>query len=155
MVVVCKIRGHRKKKRFHTPTFLKTRTLHSPFLLYGHFHLDGLVRIVPNHFKVTVLKVVNIHLEGIDFEFGKGPGLSLELLPERIDVVQVHVGVPDCVDKVPRLATRYLSHRVGQQRVRGNVKGDAQAHVGTALVHLTRKLILFRIHLWMRCKVSM
>ena len=114
--------------------------------LHSHFHFDGLVWIVTNNLQVIINNIVNVFLFGIDFECRKVSRLALELFLERVDMIEINVCVANGVDQLARLASRHVGHQVGQEGIRGNIKGDTQSHVGTPLVHVAAHFVALGIH---------
>mmetsp|Transcript_2869 Transcript_2869/g.6583 ORF Transcript_2869/g.6583 Transcript_2869/m.6583 type:complete len:296 (-) Transcript_2869:912-1799(-) len=114
-------------------------------LLDGHLHLDSLVRLVANHFKVVVSEIINVLFCRIDLDLGEGAGHALELLLQCINMVGINMSIANGVDKVASLKAAYLSDHMSQESIRCDVERNAQAHVGTALIHLTGQLALVRV----------
>lgn len=71
----------------------------------------------------------------------------LELAPERLDVVGVHVRVAERVHKVARRQVTDLREHAREQRVRRDVEGHPQADVRRALVELARELAVGDVEL--------
>ena len=90
-----------------------------------HLHLDRLVRHVARHLQVLVLEGVDVgFLRRVYGQGGERARLPAQLLPQRVDVVDVDVRVADGVDELPRLqATRLRQGEVGGGRavIRDNV----------------------------------
>lgn len=114
---------------------------------HGHFHLDGLVGRVPLHLQVLVLEGVDVGLVGDDGQGREGAGLALELLPERVHVVDVDVGVADGVDEVSglkparlraRSGTSYAVH--GQTGQGSDVKATSAAEARADVMHTKARL---------------
>src|SRR4029453_12821569 len=74
---------------------------------------------------------------GVQDESGEWAGLSTQLQPGLVEMVQIEVGVPESVDKLPALQAANLSHHLGQQRIGGDVERNAQKDVRRTLVQLT------------------
>jgi hypothetical protein len=72
----------------------------------------------------------------LDAEARGREGLARELEPRLLRVVEVEVAVAARPDEVARVEPALLGHHVCQQRVTGDVEGDAEEDVGRALVEL-------------------
>eukprot|EP00976_Prorocentrum_cordatum_P096906 1190768-Prorocentrum_minimum.AAC.2 len=70
------------------------------FILHGHLHLDLLVGRVADDLEVLEGDSVNVLLVRVDLKHREGAGGFLQLLPQRLHVVRVHVRVPQRVDEV-------------------------------------------------------
>jgi hypothetical protein len=49
-------------------------------------------------------------------------------------MVPVYVRIPESMDIISRPEAAHLCHHQGKQGIRGNIEGDAQENIGTALV---------------------
>lgn len=98
-----------------------TALTHAGFILrsaslHRHLHLDGLVRQVALDLEVFKLERVDVGLVGRVVVYGQGgerTRLAPQLLPKRVDVVEVDVGVADGVNEFARLQAAHLGGFVG------------------------------------------
>lgn len=88
-----------------------------------HLHLDGFVRQVALHFEVRIRERVDVGFGRLDQQRGERSRLPAELLLQRVDVVDVHVRVTDCVYELTRLEPARLRNQIrrggNQDRVQG------------------------------------
>jgi hypothetical protein len=75
-----------------------------------------------------------------DLHDRRGQGLTGELQPGLVHVVQVEVGVAQGVDEFAHLQAGDLGHHLGKQGVAGDVERHAQEDVRRALVELAGEL---------------
>jgi hypothetical protein len=115
--------------------------------LDGHFHLDSGVGVVAYNLEVCVGEPINILDIWVNFDFGEGSWDTLNLLLQSLDVIAVHVRITNGVYELSRLESTDLGHHYGQQRVGGDIKGDTQAHIGRALVHLAAEFPVGHVEL--------
>ena len=85
--------------------------------------------------EVRELEAVNVLDLRVDVESRERAGRALQLLLERLNVVEVHVRIAHDVDEVTRLEVADLSDHPREQRVGGDVKRHAEAHIAGALIH--------------------
>mmetsp|Transcript_48018 Transcript_48018/g.102108 ORF Transcript_48018/g.102108 Transcript_48018/m.102108 type:complete len:208 (-) Transcript_48018:1159-1782(-) len=102
------------------------------------------MRLVPHDLEVSEIEPVDVvvQLTLPHRELRERPRLSPQLLPQRVDMVQVHVRISNCVYEVPWLPSSDLGDHVGEEGIGRDVEGDAESHVRGALVHLAGELIL-------------
>lgn len=96
--------------------------------------LDGRVRVVADDLEVLDLVVEDGLRLTLDDQLRQGSRFTRQLHLNLLEVVAVDVRVSTCPDEVPDLQVTLLGHHVDQQRVAGDVKGNSQEHVSTALV---------------------
>ena len=99
--------------------------------------------LVVQHLEIFKLVVE----DGIGFAFDVKRGVSkrftAQLQRHLFVVVAVDVAVATGPDEVAYIEVALLGHHVGEQGVAGNVEGNAQEDVGTALVQLAAELGFF------------
>ena len=71
-----------------------------------------------------------------DFQLWERVRLAFQLHLQRVNVIEVNVGVANRVDEIPRLQVAAVGDETCQQGVRRDVEGDAETHVRRALIHL-------------------
>src|SRR6186997_3344392 len=84
---------------------------------------------------------------GVQDESGEWAGLSTQLQPGLVEMVQIEMCVTESMDKVTHLQAANLSHHLRQQRIGGDVERNAQEDVRRALVQLTRQPALRNVEL--------
>lgn len=95
------------------------------------------MRLVSFNLEILQFPPVNLApLLALDLQLGERPGLALQLLPERVDVVEVDVRVAHDVGETARHHVADVGEHVRQQRVAGDIERDAQAHIAGTLVQL-------------------
>ncbi len=94
------------------------------------------VCLVIDQFKVIEFKVVDRLNVGVEFHFGEWMGGASELKLCLFEVIGVEVEVAKGVDKVTGLVSADLGDHQREQSVRGDVEGDTEEEIGTALVEL-------------------
>ena len=72
----------------------------------------------------------------VQFQFGQRPRLASQLQSGLFQMIDVQMGVTQCVNELPRLQIGDLGNHGCQQGVGGNVEGDAEKRIGTALIEL-------------------
>lgn len=85
---------------------------------------------------VSVFEIEDIVYERVEFEGGKGQWLAGELEFCLFDVVEIEVGIAECVYEFADLKSANLGCHVGKQGVGCYIEGYAEEYVGTALVKL-------------------
>mmetsp|Transcript_9146 Transcript_9146/g.19000 ORF Transcript_9146/g.19000 Transcript_9146/m.19000 type:complete len:214 (+) Transcript_9146:89-730(+) len=117
--------------------------------LHGHFHGNCFKWMVSNNMQVLICEIVDgfgsFRIVSNE-KLWEGSRRSFQLFLERLDVVQVDVGVTQRVNKITRLASRDVSHQVGKQGVAGNIERNSEAHVGRPLVHMAANLVAVGIN---------
>src|SRR5215210_212225 len=98
--------------------------------LYRDRRPDSRLRIVTLNHDVVVSEVEQRAHGRIEPQLGKRPQRAGELQAGLLQVVGVEVGVAERVDEIAGLEPRRLRHHVGEQRVGGDVEGNAEEHVG-------------------------
>lgn len=109
--------------------------------------LDSRVRVVADDLEVLDLVVEDGLGLTLDDQLRQRSRFTRQLHLNLLKVVAVDVRVSACPDEVPDLQVTLLSHHVDQQRVAGDVEGNSQEHVSTALVELARQPALGDIEL--------
>mmetsp|Transcript_17418 Transcript_17418/g.53327 ORF Transcript_17418/g.53327 Transcript_17418/m.53327 type:complete len:293 (-) Transcript_17418:581-1459(-) len=97
--------------------------------------------------EIRELEIVNVGLALVQRDGGEGHRLALELLAQRLDVIQVHVRVADGVHELAWLEVRDLRDHVDEQCVGRDVKRHAEAHIAGALVEKAGELPVGHIEL--------
>ena len=95
------------------------------------------MRFIPDNLKVLDRPSIHVPLAPIrplDSQLRKLSRFPRQLFFQRVDVVDVDVAVAHRMRQRPRNEVRREGEHVGQQRVGGDVEGDAEAHVVGALV---------------------
>ena len=96
------------------------------------------MRVVADQLNMIVGKVIQVLDRWIQDQAGQGSGFPTQLKLGLLQVVEVEVGIAHGMDKFPHTQTADLGHHVGEQSIRGDVKGHPQKNIGTALVQLAR-----------------
>ena len=91
---------------------------------------------VANHFNVVVGETVNIGDAGVEFELRQVHRLTGNLEVGLLKMVAGKVCITEGVNKCASLETTDLCHHVRKQCVGCNIEGDAEEHIGAALVLL-------------------
>lgn len=86
--------------------------------------------------EVLIAEGEEVFYFGIQPHGGQGARFPGELEARLVEVVGVEVEVAKGVDEVSRLKITNLGDHEGEQAVTGDVEGDAEEEVGTALVEL-------------------
>src|SRR3954469_22123098 len=102
--------------------------------LYRYRRLDGRLRVVALDGDVLVGEVEQRAHGWIEPQPRQGAGRAGELQAGLLQVVGVEVRVAERVDEVAGPQARRLRHHVGEERIRRDVEGHAQKHVGRALI---------------------
>src|SRR5665811_2131501 len=82
---------------------------------------------------------------------GEGSGLSRQLQPGLVEMVEVEVRVTEGVDEVARLELADLRDHPRQQRVGGDVERHTEEDVRRALVQLAGESAVGDVELEHRC----
>ncbi len=69
-------------------------------------------------------------------------GGAAQLLSGLIDMIFIEMGIPQNMDKLPRLEAGHMGYHVGQQRIRGDIERHAQKNIGAALIELAGELAI-------------
>lgn len=85
---------------------------------------------------VSVFEIEDIVYGRVEFEGWHGQGLAGELEFCLFDMVEIEVGIAECVYEFADLKSANLGCHVRKQSVGGDVEGYAEEYVGTALVKL-------------------
>lgn len=80
-----------------------------------------------------------------NLQLGEWPRLTLQLCLESVDVIDVDVCVSHDVGKASGHQIADVSEHVREQRIAGDVEGDAKAHVAGALVQLAVEVALWLV----------
>ena len=94
------------------------------------------VVFVANHFDVIVGEPVNIGDAGVEFELRQIHRLTGDLQVGLLKMVAVEMRIAEGVNKCTSLEATHLCHHVREQCVGCNIEGDAEEHIGAALVQL-------------------
>ena len=86
--------------------------------------------------EVLVSEVIDGCDSRIKVHHGEGPGFAGKLLVNLVEMVLIEVEVAEGVNKIAGLQMGNLSDHEGKQRVGGDVEGNSQKEVGTALIKL-------------------
>ena len=105
------------------------------------------VGIVADELEVLILEVEERLDIGVDLHLGQGTGITGELEPGLLDVVQIEMGVTRGVDEVTGLEARHLGHHHQKQGIGGDVERYAEEGVGRALVELERQTVAGHVEL--------
>lgn len=105
------------------------------------------MRIVTFDLKVFSLEVIDFLNFSKDFEFRERPWFPLKLYFQRLNVIQVNVGISQRVYEVTWLQACDVCDHVGEQGVAGDVEGHTQSHVSRPLVQLAGQLPIYHVEL--------
>ena len=85
--------------------------------------------LVIHQLEILVTEVENAVNVGIDFHLWRRQGFSGQLLVRLVQVIQVQVGIFQCVHELARRKTGDLGHHQGEQGIGGDVEGFSDIHV--------------------------
>jgi len=97
-----------------------------PSYLYTHLHRNSRVALIPFNNEILSLKALNItNILSFPPNRRKLLGLSPKLHLESIDMISIHVRVPELNDQLVRVCRCNLRDHVCEERVGCNVEWDA------------------------------
>jgi len=105
------------------------------------------MRVVAFEGEVFVCKFKDVFDFGVDFHGWQGSRVASELFFRLVEVVGVEMGVAEGVDEFSWLQAGDLGHHQGEQRIAGDIEGDAEEDVTAALVELAGKATAGNIEL--------
>ena len=85
------------------------------------------------------INVANVILCSPPIESRKVSGLSFQLDLEGFDMIAIHMGVAHLQYEFVGFRIGYQGDHVGEERVSGDVEGDAKSEITRALIHQARK----------------
>src|SRR5262249_25876636 len=94
------------------------------------------MRLVILQREVFVLEREDVLHVGIELHLRQRIGAARKLLARLIEVVQIEMRVAERVNELAGLQSSDLRDHHGEQRVRGDVEGNAQENVRRALIKL-------------------
>ena len=87
--------------------------------------------------EILVLEIENGSHLRVELEAWQRAGLTLQLKSGLIEMIEIQMGVAESVNKLARFESTDLSHHSGQKSVGGDIEGNSEKDVRTALVELT------------------
>src|SRR6185437_13432588 len=109
--------------------------------------MDRRVRVVADQLEVLVDEIEQRAHLGIELNPRQGTRLPPELLVSLVEMVEIEMHVAEGMDELAGSEPRHLCHHDGEQRVRGDVEGNAEEDIRRALVKLAGELALRHIEL--------
>ena len=103
------------------------------------------IRVIVAEFEVLEGEGVNVFDFRIHPHGGELFGCALQLEFSLIKVVLIEVEISEGVNEVTSFVSTYLSDHHGEKSVGGDVKGDAEEEVCTALIELAGETRLIRV----------
>ena len=82
-----------------------------------HLHRNLLVGLVSGKLKVLEREPLDVDVLRVYLQRREGPRLVLQLLPERLHVVAVHMRIAQRVHKVTRLEAAHVGYDAGEEGV--------------------------------------
>lgn len=113
------------------------------------------MRLVPLDDKVLRLPAVNASaLWPRNLQLGESARLPLQLRLERVNMINVDVGIAHDVRKGTRDEIAHVSQHMCQQRIASNIKRHAETHVARALVQLAVQVALWLLALGLLSRLA-
>src|SRR5687768_325905 len=98
------------------------------------------MRVVADYLEILIVILVDRIGTALDTELGERARVARELQPRLFQMVGIKVAVAPGPDERSRLEPALLCQHVSEESVAGDVEGDAQEHVGAALIELEVEL---------------
>ncbi|MDB6137216.1 MAG: hypothetical protein JWO94_288, partial [Verrucomicrobiaceae bacterium] len=98
--------------------------------------------IIPFQGEILELEAINVLDRWVQRHRRQGPGLPQELLLGLIEMIGIEMQVAEGMHEVAGLETAHLGDHEGEQGVAGDVEGDAEKKISTALVELAAQFAI-------------
>jgi hypothetical protein len=103
-------------------------------MLYRYNSPDMGMRVVIFHPEVIVIEIKNGSDRWIQVYLREGPWCAFKLQLYLFRMVEVDMGVPQCMDEFSCLKPGDLCHHHHQEGVGGNVERDPQEYIRASLI---------------------
>src|SRR5688572_5050099 len=105
------------------------------------------MRVVLGQHEIFETEIVNAFHPGIQLHPRERSEVAGELLARLVEMVLIQVQVAESVNEFAGAKVAHLRHHHGKERVGGDVEGNAEKQVGTALIKLAAQLALTDVKL--------
>ena len=125
-----------------------------------HLHLQPAVRLIALDLQLVDRPAIHgatAPIGPLDVQLGEVGGMAAQLLRQRVDMVEIDMGVAHGVDQGCGDEVASVGEHVGEEGVGGDVEGHAETHVAGALVQdagevafclLLLLLLFFSVQWW-------